>query len=79
VAPVAALSADLDGIADSKEAEVAHPLEHPVRELALALPVERLRLQLGLDELADRPAELLVLLGEEWMAAHLERSLPTSR
>ena len=65
---VAALASVLLGLVEPKEAELAHPLEHPVREGGL-LPLLGVRLKLLDHEAADRVTELLVLLGEDEVLA----------
>ncbi len=50
---VAALAAVLLGLVETQEAELAHPLEHPVRERRL-LPLLGVRLELLDHEAADR-------------------------
>src|SRR5919202_2546925 len=65
---VAALAAVLLGVGETEEAELAHPREDPVRERGL-LPLVRVRRELLAREVADRLAQLLVLLGEDEVAA----------
>ena len=65
---VAALAAVLLGLVEPEEAELAHPLEHPVRERRL-LPLLGVGLELLDHEPADRLAQLLVLVGEDEVLA----------
>ena len=65
---VAALAAVLLGVGEAEEAELAHALEDPVRERGL-LPLLRVRAQLLDDEVVDRLAELVVLVGEDEVLA----------
>ena len=65
---VAALAAVLLGVGEAEEAELAHALEDPVRERRL-LPLLRVRAQLLDDEVVDRLAELVVLVGEDEVLA----------
>ena len=65
---VAALAAVLLGLVEPEEAELAHPLEHPVRERRL-LPLLGVGLELLDHEAADRLAQLLVLVGEDEVLA----------
>src|SRR5258708_7735264 len=65
---VAALAAVLLGLVEPEEAELAHPLEHPVGEGRL-LPLLGVGLELLDREAADRVAKLLVLVGEDEVLA----------
>src|SRR5258707_10625315 len=65
---VAALAAVLLGLVEPEEAELAHPLEHPVGERGL-LPLLGVGLELLDREAADRVAKLLVLVGEDEVLA----------
>ena len=65
---VAALPAVLLGLVEPEETELAHPLEHPVRERGL-LPLLGVGLELLDHETADRLAQLLVLVGEDEVLA----------
>ena len=65
---VAALAAVLLGVGEAEEAQLAHALEDPVREGGL-LPLLRVRAQLLDDEVVDRLAELVVLVGEDEVLA----------
>ena len=65
---VAALAAVLLGLVEPEEAELAHPLEDPVREGRL-LPLLGVGLELLDHEAADRVAQLLVLVGEDEVLA----------
>ena len=65
---VAALAAVLLGLVEAEEAELAHPLEHPVGERRL-LPLLGVRLELLDHEAADRLPQLLVLVGEDEVLA----------
>ena len=65
---VAALAAVLLGLVEAEEAELAHPLEHPVGERGL-LPLLGVGLELLDHEPADRLAQLLVLVGEDEVLA----------
>ncbi len=65
---VAALSAVRRRLVEPEEAELAHPLEHPVRERGL-LPLLGVGLELLDHEAADRVAQLLVLVGEDEVLA----------
>ena len=65
---VAALTAVLLGLVQPEEAELAHPLEHPVGERRL-LPLLGVGLELLDHEAPDRLAELLVLVGEDEVLA----------
>ncbi len=72
---VAALAAVLLGLVETEEAELAHPPEDRVGEGCL-LPLLGVRRELLDDEVADRLAQLFVLLGEdEVLAAGLEVGL----
>ena len=57
-----------------EEAELAHALEDPVREVLRRLPLLGVWTQLLLDERAYRPPEALVLVAEDRVGHH--RSLP---
>ena len=70
VAPVAPLATDLRRVPKPEEPQVTHSLEHPVREVLVALPVEGVRSQLGLDERPHRFPKLVVLVGEQWVPGH---------
>ena len=65
---VAALAAVLLGLVEPEEAELAHPLEHPVGERRL-LPLLGVGLELLDHEPADRVAQLLVVVGEDEVLA----------
>ena len=65
---VAALAAVRLGLVEPEEPELAHPLEHPVRERRL-LPLLGVGLELLDHEPADRLAQLLVLVGEDEVLA----------
>ena len=65
---VAALAAVRLGLVEPEEAELAHPLEHPVGEGRL-LPLLGVGLELLDHEAADRLAQLLVLVGEDEVLA----------
>ena len=65
---VAALSSVLLWLVEAEEAELAHPLEHPIREGVL-LPLLGVRLQLLDHETTDRFAQLLMLVGEDEVLA----------
>ena len=65
---VAALAAVLLGVGEAEEAQLAHALEDPVRERGL-LPLLRVRAQLLDDEVVDRLAQLVVLVGEDEVLA----------
>ena len=65
---VAALAAVGRRLVQPEEAELAHPLEHPVRERGL-LPLLSVGLELLDHEAADRLTQLLVLVGEDEVLA----------
>ena len=52
------------GIANAEEAELAHVPQHLARHVTLLLPLQAMRLDLGLDEAADLSTQQLVLFAE---------------
>ena len=57
-------AAVLLGGGEAEEAHLPHLLDHVDREVVLPVPLRRVRRDLGLRELADAAAELLVLTGQ---------------